>query len=268
MTKTINNLEPGKIIKKLKENNKVNKYKIDSKLTTKYHNKISHIYNYDKTSPRLFTFLAHDIIDDIIMDILNDINEYLEENLNIDNIKFTEKNTEKYTKYLQSLKDSINQSEIKLLKWANTEFMDLVEYINATLYIADEDKFIRFMKITKNHKKNIEKIKNTYDNKFYIIHIIQSFTDFKDKLLKNKFIGFDNKFKKKLFKYINNADSDQWEMDVDDENQQLSLINTIKNNKFKFENKTTLTKRAKENNYVEVLNKKTSETLIGENLNE
>ena len=68
--------------------------------------------------------------------------------------------------------------------------MDLVDYLNSTLYIADEDKFIRFMKITKNYKKKIEKLKTKSNDKLYIINIIQSFTDFKDKLLKNKFIGF------------------------------------------------------------------------------
>lgn len=190
MTKTIENSESREIIKKLQENNEINKYKINSKFTGKYHDKISHIYNYDKTSPRLFTFLADNIIDDIVLDILNDINEYLEEKLDIENIKFTEKDTEKYSKYQQSLKNSINEPEIKLLKWANTEFMDLVDYLNSTLYIADEDKFIRFMKITKNYKKKIEKLKTKSDDKLYIINIIQSFTDFKDKLIKNKFIGF------------------------------------------------------------------------------
>ena len=202
----------------LEKNYQQEKYILDDEIEEKIHNNISFIYNYesefgtDKENTILFTRLSLILIEDLTLRLIKNINKYISNKCNMSNFKLrNRRETDNYQEFLSSLETKIiDSNDEKIIKWVTLEFLEKLEFIESTLLIENEEKFLRLERIVSNYKKNIDEIESI-ENKKIVVNLIQDFYDFKDKLYKNKFIGEFNRLYKKIFKAISDEDKD-WEI--------------------------------------------------------
>jgi len=210
---------------KLVKNQQQNKYILEDDVEEKIHNNISFIYNYesqfgnDKEKTILFTRLSLILIEDLTLQIMENINRYISNKYNKSNFKLKNRSKKNdYRKFSTFLETEIkNSKDEKLIRWVTLEFLEKLEFIESTLLIENEEKFLRLEKIVSNYKKSIDDIESI-ENIKTAIELIQNFYDLQDKLYKNKFIGELNRLAKKIFKAMSD-ENNNWEMDDHNRNK-------------------------------------------------
>lgn len=210
---------------KLVKNQQQNKYILEDDVEEKIHNNISFIYNYesqfgnDKEKTILFTRLSLILIEDLTLQIMENINRYISNKYNKSNFKLKNRSKkDDYRNFSTFLENEIkNSKDEKIIRWVTLEFLEKLEFIESTLLIENEEKFLRLEKIVSNYKKSIDDIESI-ENIKTAIELIQNFYDLQDKLYKNKFIGELNRLAKKIFKAMSD-ENNNWEMDDHNRNK-------------------------------------------------